>query len=661
MNSSDPWLDDFGYVPTSFAPKPVSGKSNGRIPNGADSNDSGIDFAVIEPSPKSENGGSSNGSCDSVLGIVINEFVSDPAGSDTDREWVELYNASGQDVDISGWRLEGGASSYSTLAEVDGGITLVDGGYLLVGGSLIADDLGMPADVELSGSLGNASSNADAIRILDCNGNTMDTVIYGNSFNGTDPWLDDFGNVPTSFAPKPGSGQSVGRVPNGADTDILEDDFDTLGFVSPKAENDVVQSCDGAFDIKINEFFPNPDGDDATFEWVELYNTSAVDIDLSGWALQWGTSSYGSSFNLPQGTLIPANSHLLIGGEGVLEADITTPASNDLSMGAASSNADSLRLLHCGPGVSDTVIYGPSSEDGVAENTDGWEEDDGSFATNIAPKAVSGVSISRRIDGLDSDVSGSDFMISTVNTPGEANPEVECFEDNGTIKINEFFPNPDGTDAGSEWIELYNTGTEAIRLDSWSIETASSSYSTRFIFPAETSIEPGAFFLIGEEFVPSEIADINIDSSLSLGNASTGFDGVRIKDCPGNIVDTILYAKVAALPSEDEIEFLDDAGGETVAIFPNSGQSIGRYPDGVDTDNNFADLSSNMQPTPKAANIPGSTGDNGNGGGEVPGQGCGQEPSAAEAPSKCAYVYGIPNAAWFAVLFVLYRRKDTKH
>jgi len=663
QNSTDPWVDDFGNVPTSFAPKPVSGKSNARIPNGYDSNNSGLDFVATNPSPKSQNGGggSTGGSCDSNSGVVINEFVSDPAGSDTDKEWVELFNTSNQDLDLSDWKLEGGASSYSTLASVPEGTILYSGEYLLIGGSLISEDLGIDADVEMSGSLGNASSNADAIRIVDCNDNIIDTVIYGNSLNETDPWLDDFGNVPTSFAPKPGSGQSVGRVPNGVDTNVLEDDFDALSFVSPREANDITQSCDGAFDIKINEFLPNPDGDDESYEWIELYNTASQNVDLSGWALQWGTSSYGSSFTLPEGTTIAANSYLLIGGESVTDTDIMVPIDSDLSMGAASSNADSLRLLHCGPGVSDTVIYGPTSDEGTAENTDGWKEDDGIISSFIAPKPVSGISISRRIDGSDSDVSGMDFMVSVTNTPGEANPEVQCFEDNGTIKINEIFPNPDGSDSGSEWIELYNTGTEAVRLDNWSIETASSSYSTRFIFPAEITIEPGDFFLIGEELVPSEVADINIDTTLSLGNASTGFDGIRLKDCPGNVVDTILYAKMTAVPSEDEIEFLDDAGDETVAIFPDSGKSIGRYPDGADTDNNFTDLGSNMTPTPRAPNIQSSDQGGGPGDGVVtPGQGCGQSPSAAEQPSKCSYVSSFPKTAWLVLLFVLFRREDSK-
>ena len=663
LNESDEWIDDLGNIPTSFAPKPSSGKTIARFPNGVDTNDSGVDFTLQAPSPKSENVASSEEEegdivCDSTMGVVINEFVADPAGSDTDREWIELYNASGVDVDISGWELQGGASSYASIGNIPEGTVLLVGEYLLIGDELVEDDLAMVPDVLMSMSLGNAGSNADSIRLISCEEAVMDTVIYGDSFNGTDPWVDDQGNLPDFFAPKPSSGQSTGRVPNGVDTDILADDFQVLQFVSPKAPNDVVQTCDGQDAIKINEFLPNPEGDDATFEWVELYNTSSVDVDLSGWSLQWGTSSYGNSFVIPEGT-ISANGYILIGGEGVMGADIVASADDDLSMGAASSSGDALRLLHCGPGISDTVIYGPTSDEGVAENPDEWQEDDGLVATSIASKAVSGISISRRIDGVDTNISGEDFMLSIENTPGEANPEVQCNEGLGFIKINEIFPNPDGSDSGQEWIELYNTGTEPIRIDSWTIETASSSWSTRYTFPPETTIEPGTFFLLGEEDVPSEFADLTIESTLSLGNASTGFDGVRLMDCPGNKVDTIIYGKEGAYASDEEILFVDDAGGESVTLFPESGLSIGRFPDGEDTDDNSVDFQSNMEPTPKSANIENTIEEGDTGEVDIPQKGCSREPSEDGGPSKCSYVYGIPNTAWFVVAFVLFRRRES--
>ena len=117
--------------------------------------------------------------------------------------------------------------------------------------------------------------------------------------------------------------------------------------------------------------------------------------------------------------------------------------------------------------------------------------------------------------------------------------------------------------------------------------------------PAGTSLEPGAFYLIGESDVPSEFADLTLDSNLSLGNASTGVDGVRLINCLGGIEDTLLYGDLLAIPDAAE-GLLDDQGGESFAIFPDSGKTVGRTPDGVDTDFNTSDFSTNLTPTPKA-------------------------------------------------------------
>ena len=79
----------------------------------------------------------------------------------------------------------------------------------------------------------------------------------------------------------------------------------------------------------INEFLPNPDSDetseDTGREWVELYNNSSSEIDLSGWSIEWGTSSFGSAYSIPQGKSIAPGGHFLIGGEYVSDVDAVVP------------------------------------------------------------------------------------------------------------------------------------------------------------------------------------------------------------------------------------------------------------------------------------------------------------------------------------------------
>lgn len=48
---------------------------------------------------------------------------------------------------------------------------------------------------------------------------------------------------------------------------------------------------------------------------------------------------------------------------------------------------------------------------------------------------------------------------------------------NAFIAINEIEPNPSGTDAGNEWVELYNAGDSAVSLAGWRlVNSAGGSY-----------------------------------------------------------------------------------------------------------------------------------------------------------------------------------------
>ena len=55
-----------------------------------------------------------------IASVTINEIMYDPDGSDTNREWVELYNDGGSSVDLSAWKF--------VEAGVNHGLTNFSGG-----------------------------------------------------------------------------------------------------------------------------------------------------------------------------------------------------------------------------------------------------------------------------------------------------------------------------------------------------------------------------------------------------------------------------------------------------------------------------------------------------------------------------------------------------
>jgi len=62
--------------------------------------------------------------------------------------------------------------------------------------------------------------------------------------------------------------------------------------------------------IFINEILPNPEGPDETDEWIELYNSNAIDVDLSGWQIQDKAGTI-TTFTIPATTKILANGFLV--------------------------------------------------------------------------------------------------------------------------------------------------------------------------------------------------------------------------------------------------------------------------------------------------------------------------------------------------------------
>lgn len=166
------------------------------------------------------------------------------------------------------------------------------------------------------------------------------------------------------------------------------------------------------------------------------------------------------------------------------------------------------------------------------------------------------------------------------------------------VVINEIFPNPPGTDPGYEWVELFNAGDVAIDISSWTIDTATSDWSIRFVFPAGTQIYPGDFLVIGDEYVVDADLLLPQGESLILGNAVTSGDAVRIADNVASVIDTVIYG-----PNNND-GFLDDNGAvaSSLALIGVQGESIARAADGVDSDDSGLDFTVS-QPTPGQPNV----------------------------------------------------------
>ena len=282
--------------------------------------------------------------------VLISEFVSDPVSGEF--EWVELYNASDDDIDLS----------LLVLEEGSGKKTLLEG--VLGSGEYIAVE---------KNSLNNGG---DLIVVKTVDGEVIDQVVYGDFDDG-----DEYDNAPVASDPfsvirrnveedynidfqdfvvtevvtfgfeNDFSDANLQNTTNTTNTTNTEDDDevdeeqdDTSDEVDDVEEilNDVTSYSEVDGKLIITEVFPNPEGADGDNEYVEICNVGDEDINLKGLKID---DEYGGS------------SPFEIVDEVVLVSGGYYSVYNDQSRIILNNSQDSVRILSSDDIVVDQVDY----------------------------------------------------------------------------------------------------------------------------------------------------------------------------------------------------------------------------------------------------------------------------------------------------------------
>ena len=176
----------------------------------------------------------------------------------------------------------------------------------------------------------------------------------------------------------------------------------------------------------INEFLPNPEGNDSENEWIELFNNTNSTIDLSGWYLD-DAEGGSSPYKIPEGIKIASGQYLLFSAPEV-----------NLSF---KNSEDQVRLLDPNKEAKQTITYSDCAEDMSYA-----KKEDGSWEWNS------------RL------------------TPGNKNdfpPPPKAYKV-GSVIIDSVLANPEGSDTGNEKIILKNMTGEEINLEGWTLEDGGS-------------------------------------------------------------------------------------------------------------------------------------------------------------------------------------------
>jgi hypothetical protein len=231
-------------------------------------------------------GGSAH--CDGLLpgDVVITEVHANPDGADADGEYVELFNASGQELSLDGLalaasRLDGASpKSHRFLAG-----SIEDEAYFVVGNAA-PSSARAHVDYSYEQALGSLR-NSDGIVSIRCDEMLIDEVRYEATSDGRaleldgqlvpDHELNDDARhwciTPVGAAPSfDGNFGTPGARNNRCERVEIEDGL----CVDDGASRPVRAPRAGA--VHISEWMANPEGPDSTLEWVEVRFDEAADL-----------------------------------------------------------------------------------------------------------------------------------------------------------------------------------------------------------------------------------------------------------------------------------------------------------------------------------------------------------------------------------------------
>ena len=193
--------------------------------------------------------------------------------------------------------------------------------------------------------------------------------------------------------------------------------------------------------VVINEFQYDDSSTD-TLEFVELYNSGAGPVDISGWVLSGRDATTNNpTTTIPAGTSIPAGGYYLVGNTAVPGVNHVV-AANFLE-----NDTETIELRDGAAALVDAVLYEsspttitlfnnpadvpPQVGPGVRANHQGIEIDATTLRTSIA----------RYVDGRDINNNGRDFGLRPA-TPGTSNTS-------GGVMTNYSLPDPTGLSVGT--------------------------------------------------------------------------------------------------------------------------------------------------------------------------------------------------------------------
>lgn len=234
--------------------------------------------------------------------LLISEVLYDPYSIEPQAEWIEIFNPGVTAVDLSQYKLgdEETRSGPEGMFQFPEGAVLPPGGVIVVANQVVAffQIYGVLPDYELaetdpsvpnllkysawSGGNVELSNGGDELLLLDAHDQPADAVSWGNSNFAFDPSLAIIQE-----------GHSYDRKPAFVDTGTYQDWVDQglpnpggvdlrVPTPTPTMQAGGTPTPHAALNLLISEVLYDPEGNDPSGEWFEVYNFGEAVIGLDG-------------------------------------------------------------------------------------------------------------------------------------------------------------------------------------------------------------------------------------------------------------------------------------------------------------------------------------------------------------------------------------------
>ena len=450
------------------------------------------------------------------LEVVINEVHYNPAGADAGNEWLEFYNTSNTAKTLTGLfvRLD-----VTNIAYQFPSFVLQPHAYVVLHTNVTGTDTA--TDLYPPQPMANMSNTSGSVSL--CRGdppaadNFIDFVQYGggdqtweNAAVGAGIWTED------DYVPAVAEGSSMGRFPNGQDTDMSGDWVEFL-ITTGGAQNEYLPTPTPTVTPTVTPTPTPPDTDPPQIAW-QIVTESGPVLSITGTATDARSSIVSVSYTI-------AEFHEGTGEDCSYWTTVSTHAA-EADDGTFDSLTEAFHAtvgaeqFQCTVGRSFDAIYLIQAEDSAGNIGEAAVSDYGSGWYSLCSNVCNG--------------SGQ---------PTEIPPVV----------ISEFMPNPEGAEPENEWVELYNLSSQAVDLSGWKFGDTDDpaivgTSSGIFTFPSGTeavSILPWSYLVLGGS-TSAAGGNVNVvyntpDTTIGTIYLSNTGDCIILKDSGGHVADEVCY------------------------------------------------------------------------------------------------------------------------